>query len=162
MATNLGKAFENQFRQDTKDLPNCFVFRLPDQQSGYVGTSANPCDFLMFKPPHFFLLELKSITGNTFPFSNLRQYGKLRSLKSFNFFHKGVIIWFRDHDKIIYVTIDEITKMMGDGKKSVNINTIDDDGYNYITIPTIKKRIFLSGDYSVLFNDDELYNKGDK
>lgn len=76
-------------------------------------------------------------------------------MDSVNGFTKGVIIWFRDHDKIIYVTIDEITKMMKNKKKSINITTLKDEEYKYIEIPTVKKRIFLEGDYSVVFDNGE-------
>lgn len=157
MATNLGKAFEQQFRKDTRLLPDCFVYRLPDQVSGNKYTSANCCDFFLYKYPMLFLLELKSILGNTFPIANLRQYSKLIAISNASGLFKGVIIWFRDHDKIIYIDIDEITKMIKDGKKSVNIRTIDEDGYKYLLIPTKKKRIFLEGDYQVLIDDKRNY-----
>ena len=42
--------------------------------------------------------------------------------------------------------------MKQDGKKSVNIRTIDAEEYEYITIPSVKKRVFLDSDYSVLLD----------
>ena len=41
--------------------------------------------------------------------------------------------------------------MKEDGKKSVGIASIE-DGYNIIEIPSIKKRIFMDSDYSILLN----------
>lgn len=155
MPMNYGKAFEQQFKKDTLTIDDCFVYRLPDQQSGYYGTSSNPCDYIIFKKPNFFLIELKSIKGNTFNFAGLRQYSKLKSIGSVDGLNKGVIIWFRDHDRIIYITINEISKMIKDNLKSINITTIDNSDYKFINIPTLKKRVFLQGDYSVIFDKCE-------
>lgn len=159
MALNLGKSFEQQFKKDVQTIAQCFVYRLPDQQSGYFGTSANPCDFLVFRQPYFYLVEVKSIQGNTFNFANLRQYSKLKSIKCVNGMFKYVVIWFRDHDRIIAIQIDEITKMMADDKKSINITTIDSEKYEFIEVPTIKKRVFLTGDYSVIFRGNDKRKK---
>ena len=48
MAINLGKKFESVFREDwEKSFPNGFLYRLPDQMSGFAGSCAsNPCDFI--------------------------------------------------------------------------------------------------------------------
>ena len=43
-----------------------------------------------------------------------------------------------------------IDKMKKDGKKSVNIRKIDEEGYAYVNIPSTQKRVFLDSDYSVL------------
>lgn len=61
----------------------------------------------------------------------------------------GVILWFIDHDKVVYVPIDTVIKMSDDGKKSINIKDLDSE-YYIIDLPSEKKRAFLSTDYSVL------------
>ena len=38
--------------------------------------------------------------------------------------------------------------MKSDGLKSININKLDD--YNYVEIPSVKKRTFLNSDYRIL------------
>ena len=43
--------------------------------------------------------------------------------------------------------------MMTDGKKSVGIRDLDK--YNIIKIPSIKKRVFMDSDYSILLNMPE-------
>lgn len=150
---DLGKAFEQTFRRDwINSFPGSLCLRLPDQQSGYAGTSQNPCDFICYNYPTLYLLELKSHKGNTFPFTCLHQYYKLVNYTNINGLEVSVIIWFRDHDKILYIPISEITKMMRDGKKSVNIKMLKDKAYNIIEIPNLKKRTFLVGDYTVLVN----------
>lgn len=41
-------------------------------------------------------------------------------------------------------------KMHEDGKKSINIKMLEDNVYNIIEIPSVKKRTFMESDYSVL------------
>ena len=62
----------------------------------------------------------------------------------------GVIIWFIDHFRVLYVPTRTIQQMIQDGKKSVNIRTIETDGYDYLEIPSVKRRVFLDSDYTVL------------
>jgi len=50
------------------------------------------------------------------------------------------------------VPISTITKLKEDGKKSVNVKMLDDNSYNIIEIPSVKKRVFLDSDYSCLMN----------
>lgn len=59
-----------------KAFPNCFLYRLPDIQSGYFNSS-NPCDFISFEDKKLYLIECKSIHGNTLPFADIPQYDRL-------------------------------------------------------------------------------------
>ena len=147
---NRGKQFERKFAEDvTKTFKNCVLIRLPDQLSGYKYSSSNICDFLLYTYPNFYLIECKSKDGNTFPFSNLSQYDKLVSKVDIPGVRAGVLIWFKDHDKVIYVPIKTITQMKKDQKKSINIKT-DLDKYRIFEIPGKKKRVFIECDYSIL------------
>lgn len=143
---NYGKKFEEQFKRDWSKIKDSVIIRFPDQQSGYYG-STNPCDFLIFKYPNVYLIECKSVKGNTFPFSNFPQYDKL---KSFNVkgLYAGVVIWFRDHDTILYCPISTFNLYKELGKKSINIKDYKEIDENIITIPTIKRRKFLTADYT--------------
>lgn len=158
MLSNYGKKFEGQLRQDLSKIDGAFVYRLPDQQSGYVGTSQNPCDFLFYKKPFLYLLEAKSVHGNTFPISNLRQYGRLINFTNIDGLFCGVIVWFTEHDRILYVPIETFRDLIGSGAKSVNINKLEQLNEKFIDVPVSKKRIMCEGDYSflekgVIFND---------
>ena len=156
MSINYGKKFEKNFEVNwLKSFPNTFLLRLPDQQSGYFGTSRNLCDFIAYNNKTLFLLECKSIKGNTFPLTNLKQYDKLILKKGIKGVICGVILWFRDHDKILFIPIDTFEKLKKDNKKSFNIKMLQDTYYKSIIIPTVKKRTFLTGDYTVLFNEEE-------
>ena len=150
MISNYGKKFEEQLKKDLSKLVGAFVYRLPDQQSGYVGTSQNPCDFLLYKKPNLYLLECKSIHGNTFPISNLKQYARLIKFVGVDGLYCAVIIWFVDHDKILYVPIDAFRELIDNGYRSVNINKLEQLNNRYVDVPVTKKRIMCEGDYSFL------------
>lgn len=152
-----GKQFEQKFKEDwLKAFPNSFIYRLPDQISGYYN-SKNPCDFICFineddceEIPTLYLIETKAHEGNTIPFSAISQYDSLIKYEHVLNIQCLVIIWFTDHDRVIAVPISTLKQMKQDGKKSVNIKTIEEERYNYIEIPSVKKRVFLDSDYSVL------------
>ena len=61
----------------------------------------------------------------------------------------GVILWFIDHDKVVYVPIDTVIKMSDDGKKSINIKDLDSE-YYIIDLPSTKKRTFMETNYTLL------------
>ena len=147
---NRGKQFEHKFSEDVKKtFKDCVLIRLPDQLSGYKYSSTNICDFLLYKYPAFYFIECKSIDGNTFPFVNLSQYEKLLTKVGIPGVRAGVIIWFKDHDKVIYIPVKTIQQMKKDNKKSVNIKK-DLNLYRIFEIPSVKKRVFLECNYTLL------------
>ena len=105
----------------------------------------------MFVQGKLFLLECKSHKGNTFPLSNLTQFGKLQIYKNINGVLPGVILWFIDHDKVVYIPIETIIKYSDDGKKSINIKDINSEEYYMIDLPSEKKRTFLTTDYRSIY-----------
>lgn len=156
MASSKGKGFEQQFKIDWKKLPNAFIYRLVDQQSGYYLTSANICDFICYVYPYLFLFEIKSHKGNTFPFQAFRQYRKLKDYNNIFGVNIGVILWFIDYDTVCYIPLDTFIKLERDNKRSFHIKYLDSDEYVGIRLPSKKKRTFLTTDYS----DIILFTKG--
>ena len=154
MGLNRGKAFEAKLKEDWIATMSPCIDRLYDQMSGFVSVS-NISDFIGFKKPNIFYLEAKSTEGNTFPLSRLTQYEKLKVKVGINGVRAGVIIWFIDHDKVLYVPISTFTKLIKDDKKSFNIKMVGQDEYPNIVIPSIKKRVFMDSDYSCLSNLEE-------
>lgn len=145
---NYGKDFEFRFKKDFKEtFPKRFILRLKDDVSRMFGTGKNPCDFIAH-PNKLFMLEVKCHYGNTFPFKNFSQYDTLLTYQDLEGVEIGLIIWFIEHDKIVYVPLEVVTQMMNDGEKSVNINKLKD--YKVTQVPTVKKRVFLQGDYSFM------------
>ena len=151
MPQNYGKKFEQKVKEDFKKIGGSFVYRLPDNMAGFKGISG-VSDFICYVEPNIFLLEVKSTSGNTFPLANLTQLEKLLQYKDIPGLRKGVVIWYTEKDTVIYVPAISFEKMKLDGKKSINIRTLETDGYDYIKIPSVKKRVFLDSDYSVLLN----------
>ena len=153
MAVNKGKAWEAKFKTDfMKSFPDGSIDRLYDPVGGYYGIN-NICDFIGYEWPNIYYLELKSHKGNTFPFICLPQYDKLTSKVGIKGVRAGVVLWFIDHDQVIYAPISTITKMKEDGKKSINVKELDD--YHLIKLPGQKKRVFVECDYRVLKDLDE-------
>lgn len=150
MAVNRGKQFEKKFKTDFLKIPGATIDRIFDTVSGYKSVS-NICDFIGYKYPNILYAECKSIKGNTFPLSNLKQYNRLIEKKNIEGAITGVILWFIDHDKVLFVPITTFEKLKLDDKKSFNIKMINSNDYQCIVIPSIKKRTFLDSDYSVLF-----------
>ena len=149
MPINLGKKFEQQFKSDILRL-KYFIYRLPDQMTGNKITSANPCDFFVYCKPYLRLIECKSIHGNTFPLSNFTQYDRMMSYVKGSDATGAVIVWFIDKDAVLYIPIETIAALKKDGKKSININRLDELNGKYIDVISEKKKIFLQSDYSFL------------
>lgn len=153
MAINRGKAWEEKFRQDwQKSFPNTFMFRLKDQMTGYKETSRNPCDFLCFPGANqLFMVECKEHKGASIPFTAIPQYDRLLEYKNFPGVYPGVMLWLPEKDKVMWISITEMEKMVQDGKKSISIKMLKEKNYNIVEIPSIKKRVFMDSDYSKLF-----------
>lgn len=159
MPENLGKKFESRVAVDLKRcFPNSFIYRLPDQQSGYAGVGgSNPCDFICFTGNELLMIECKAHSGQSISFSTIRQYDKMLDYKCLNKVFPGVVVWFYDKDIVIWVPIEEMEKMVSDGEKSIGLRMIDEKkpykkSYNILTLPSKKLRTFLETDYNYLVN----------
>lgn len=151
MNNNKGKAFEQKFKEDWKQcFPGTFMYRLKDQLTGYKETSKNPCDYICFVDGKLFLIECKSHKGTSIPFSAISQYERLLEYKNIENVYPGIIIWFIDKDKIIWVPIEEVEKVFNSGVKSISVNLLKEDKYKIIDLPTIKKKVYMKCDYTPL------------
>lgn len=157
MALNRGKQFEQKFKSDVlATIPDCSIDRLIDQQSGYA-TISNISDFILYKKPNIFYTECKSHKGNTFPLANLTQYDKLLGKVGIPGVRAGVVLWMIEHDVVLYLPISFITYLKENNYKSFNVKMIADNELNnmFKIIPSVKKRIFMDSDYSVLLEFPE-------
>jgi len=121
----IGKEFENKVKQILIDTSGVSIDRLPDQVSGFRG-STNICDFMVFKYPYLHYLECKSIKKDYFPLSNISEIqfeGMLEKSKIFEV-RGGVLIWFVDYKKLYYADIRVIDKLKLEGEKSIKFKTI--------------------------------------
>lgn len=149
MAKNKGKEFEQRVKADIQKLDNVSLLRLYDTTNGFKGIS-QPCDFVLYKYPNQYFLECKTTIGNTWSL-HYTQYEKQKEIfdKHIKGIRIGVIIWFEKHDAVIYLPFATIQKMLNDGKVSCNIKDLNSD-YKIIQLPSVKQRIYMSTDYSVL------------
>ena len=155
--TDIGKKFEDRFKKDyIRCFPDTLIYRLPDQQSGYAGGgSSNPCDFLCYPGECVLMVECKAHAKASIPFSAIPQYERLLEYKGKYKTFPGVVVWFYEKDIVIWVSIEEMEKMVLDGEKSIGLRMIDDKkpykkSYNIITLPSTKLRAFMETDYSYL------------
>ena len=152
--TNRGKQFEKVFEKDwKKSFPKTFIFRLKDDVSKKKGSAKNPCDFICHPDEHIYMIETKAHYENRFPFSDFSQYETLLTYKDCKLTKIGLVVWFIDYDKVLYFPLKTITEMLQNGLKSINLKYLNHDEYEYVEIPSTKKRVFLESDYSIL-----LYN----
>ena len=147
MANNIGKSFETKFKNDFLKLKNSTIDRLYDPTMGYTAIN-NISDFIGYVYPFILYLECKSHKGASLPLENITQYEKLVKKVGIPGVRAGVILWLYEKDTVMYVPISTVTKLKEDGEKSVGIRHLGK--YNIYQIPSIKKRVFMDSDYSVL------------
>lgn len=160
MNNDIGKKFEDRFKKDYQGcFPNTMIYRLPDQQSGYAGGgSSNPCDFLCYSGDCVLMVECKAHAKASIPFTAIPQYDRLLDYKGKYKTFPGVLIWFYEKDIIIWVSIEEMEKMVLDGEKSIGLRMIDEKkpypkSYNIIKVPAKKLRTFMEADLNYLVNE---------
>lgn len=164
MAINRGKAFERVIRDSFEKLHDVSVDRLHDQTSGYKSTSANPCDFIVYKKPHIYYLECKAIHKNTLNFEahiTKNQWDSLLEKSEIDGVVAGVLCWWVDHDITKFIPIQMLQAMKENGGKSIAHDCIACNGYHAINISGVKKRVFFDYNMYDLFNAIENSRKVD-
>lgn len=152
MPNNRGKQFEAKFKHDFSLIPGATIDRLYDPVGGYKNIK-NVSDFIGYVYPFIFYLECKSVEGNTFPLVNLTQFDDLLEKKDVKGSLAGVVIWFIDHKKEVWVSIEEFERIKNLGYKSINIKMLGDAQFNIVEIPGIIKRTFIDADYNILVGE---------
>lgn len=151
MAVNKGKIWEKCFQESwEQSFPNSFILRIPDQQSGYFNASKNISDFICFNFPYLFLIECKTIKGNTLPFSNLKQYERMLPYENVKNIKTGFIVWWQDKGVTAWVPTKSITQMKEEKKKSIHVDYVKNKLYNIVEIPNVIKRVYPKCDLKIL------------
>lgn len=171
---NRGKQFENIIGEAFEKVPDVSVVRLHDQTTGYLGSS-NHCDFIVYKKPYEYHIECKSVHGNTLSIHSIPKpdkhgvlhgfYGNITDTQWEGLLEKsqidgvtaGVICWWIDKDKTVFISIQTLELMKTIGMKSVRYDAIDDcDGdTDMIEIKGEKKRVFFEYNMEEFFNEFE-------
>ena len=149
MAANYGKEFEIKFKEDFLKLKDSTVDRLYDTMNGYKSIS-QVSDFVGYVYPNIFYIECKSHRGASIPMGNITQYEKLKKKIGIPGVRAGVVLWLIDKDLVMYVPMSTVKLLKENGEKSIGVRHLDD--YNIKVIPSIKKRVFMDSDYSLLLN----------
>ena len=149
MPYNRGKKFEDKFKSDFLKIPNSTIDRLYDVTMGYK-TITQVSDFIGYIYPNIYYLEIKSHKGASLPFSCISQFDSLCRKIGVKGVRSGVVLWLTEKDKVFYIPTSTLLELKEDGEKSVGIRHLGT--YNIIEIPSVKKRVFLDSDYSILQN----------
>ena len=158
---NRGKQFENVIRDSFLKIPNVSVDRLHDQMTGFKVTSANVCDFIVYKKPYEYYIECKSVHGASLPFSNItdNQWNGLLEKSKIDGVFAGVICWWIDKDVTKFIPIQILEYMRDRNKlKSVNYKTPQCCPPCYGDVVTIvgkKKRVLFDYDMQTFFDEME-------
>ena len=147
MSTNRGKQFEEKFKEDFSKLADNSIDRLYDVMNGYKNIK-QVSDYIGYLFPNIFYLECKAHKGASLPLSNITQYENLKKKIGIKGVRSGVILWLYEKDKVLYIPTSTVVKLKQDGEKSVGTRHLND--YRIIEIPSIKKRVFMDSDYSIL------------
>ena len=142
-----GKKFEAAVREAFEKCPEVSVDRLPDPTGGYAGVR-NICDFVFYRYPFLLFVECKVQQGNTLNFKGRiteNQWGGLLEKSKIPGVIAGVMVWFVDHDKTVFVPIQELAYIRDiQQKKSLSALNLGD--VNHLTLEGRKKRIFFDYD----------------
>ena len=132
---NYGKTWENDFK---KALGQTCI-RLYDTTNGYAGVK-NPCDFVYYMYPYYFLFELKSVQGDSLPFSNItdNQYNAMEYFAKQYGTNPCIAVQFRKRKECYLIPFNVIQRRKQAGEKSINAITCREDKDVYI-IPCIYK-----------------------
>lgn len=149
MAKNYGKEFEQKFKEDFLKLKDATIDRLYDVTTGYRSIS-QISDFIGYCFPTIFYLECKSHRGASIPIGNITQYDKLKTKIGIPGVRAGVVLWLVDKDIVMYIPMSTVKQLKESGEKSIGIRHLTD--YNIYEIPSVKKRVFMDSDYSLLLN----------
>lgn len=118
---NKGKKFEELIKRDFSKLDNAKITRLYDPVGGYKAIK-NVCDFIAYCYPFCFYFEAKATKGNTFNYSGLTQYEALLEYTGIKGLHPGVLVWFYEHNRVVWCSIEYIKELKEHNVKSININ----------------------------------------
>lgn len=148
MAKSTGKRFEEIIGKAFEKLPGVSVDRIPDQTMHYKDRK-NVSDFIVYRYPHLYYIECKTVHGTRLPFSNITQMAALYDKKAFiPGVQAGVICWWVDKDVTRWLPIEELEVKRCRGKKSIRF---DDYIHGSKIIEGVKKRVYFDYDMNSFF-----------
>ena len=145
---NRGKDFESRLKLQLEKLqPKITIDRLYDTTMGYKNIY-NPCDFIIYSYPNILYVECKAIHGKYLNFnSHIRktQWDALLCKSKTNGVIAGILCWFIDYDKTVFVPITHLDNLKTNDYKSFNIIKDFDDNLD-CELFGIKKQVYFNYD----------------
>lgn len=144
-----GKDFEAVIKEAFEQIPDTHVYRIPDQMNKFYG-SKNPCDFLIYHKPILYAIECKATNKPSLPFANISEYqwSELLKMSQVSGVVAGIICWYVNNDRTIFIPIQFLETLKQNGAKSIRY---DADDLAIIEIQGKKKRVFWTYDMNSLF-----------
>ena len=136
--------FENKLKEQFEKISNLSIDRLYDVTTGFKNQN-NICDFIVFKEGILNYFECKAIHGNCLNFkSHIRdnQWQGLLKKSYIGGVNAGILCWFVDLDRTLYIDIQYLVLLKSLGNKSFNIYK-DIETISTVEIQGIKKRVFF-------------------
>ena len=161
MAENLGKKFEDRVREQLARVDGVSIDRLHDQTNKFKGTSANICDFIVYREPYEYYIECKSVHGNTLSIHSndpKHKYGNISNTQWEGLLEKsqiegvtaGIICWWIDKDVTKFIPIQLLEMIRSEGFRSIRF---DIETKATIDIQGKKKRVFFDYDMEEFLNE---------
>lgn len=149
---NEGKQFEKDWQDSCP--PHIYLMRVKDnpmwRQSRSVTASKNPCDFIQYRMPYVFLLEMKSTKGTSFSFSEKiikqHQLDRLGKACTAPGVIAGLVFNFREiegkrNNTTFFVHIRDFLRFKEScGKQSISIGDCKGIG---ISIESTRKKVYF-------------------
>ena len=114
----------------------------------------NPCDLIVYKDGTLNLFELKAIHGSTLNFkAHIRenQWQELLEYSKITGVNAGIICWYIDFDKTIFIPIQSLQILKEENFKSFNCRNANSNLYKDLGVESFeingdKKRVFFEYD----------------
>lgn len=142
---NTGKKFEEDIKKSIDDT--AFLYRLKDSGGSWQGgnksrfTPSNICDFILFKSPRMYLLELKSHKGKSIPYTVIKQLDKLLEVSNRKLENLGVylLLNFADLEETYVIEVESVASIKeSKSRKSLSIEDVREYGYK---VDQVKKKV---------------------
>lgn len=148
---NPGKNFEEDFRKSLKINNEISMLRLYDVVGGRAGIHYH-CDFIVYKYPHEYHLELKSTKETRFNFNYISegQYTGLLEKSKVKGIYAGILINFRSVEKTYFVEINTIRMLKNLDVKSMSYTEAELYG---VELAGTKKRVKFNYDIDKLLTE---------
>ena len=142
---NTGKKFEEDIKNSIDST--AFLYRLRDSGGSWQGgnksrfTPSNICDFILFKSPKMYLLELKSHKGKSIPYTAIKQLDKLLEVSNRKLENLKTLFLlnFADLEETYVIEVESVASIRDSkSRKSLSIEDVREYGYK---VEQVKKKV---------------------